>query len=368
MFNPNELDDGTLIPSNLKVGGGIDINNLRQANYALRQGHVIAITYPDDPGSISKKYIEYDVLVAHGDQRTGVNISVYRSCKVSNIFGSQNNSLTMTLAPGQPAEDGKSTYVKGAIVLLLCIDGKPDAGNAVIIGGLTSPENSKDYKKDDGQFYDFNFNGINININKDGEYTIEFNSVLDNDGNKTNTAASGTKIKIDKEGGIKISDNESQSWELNRKDKKSVWTNGAESIIIDKASKSISMDSSGNISEKSSKDTSIEAGGKGSFKSKSDLELSSSANLKQESKGNMNVKSGGNWNVQIQGNAVIKAGTNAIIESGGVAQLKGNINIIGNGALPVAVAGLSICIGVGNLGAPVISNILTGSSTVLVGT
>ena len=368
MFNPNELDDGTMVPSNLKVGGGMDIANLRQSNHALRTGHVIGITYPDDPGSVTKSQIEYDVLVAHGDQKVGINISVYKSCKVHNIFGSQNNSLTVTMAPGVPAEDAKGTYVKGSQVLLLCIDGKPDAGNAVIVGGLTSPQFNKTYARDDGQFYDFNFNGINININKDGEYTLEFNSLLDADGNKTNSAASGTKIKIDKDGGIKISDNESQSWELNRKDKKSVWTNGAESITIDKTAKSISMNSSGDIKESSAKDTAIDAGGKASFKAKSDLELASQANLKQESTGNMNVKSGGNWNVQIQGNAMIKAGSNAIIEANGIAQLKGNLNIIGNGALPVAVAGISICIGVGNLGAPVVSNILTGSSTVLVGT
>lgn len=361
------LNDGTVIPSQLSTEAVPSGTNIMKHNVALRTGQVIKIHYPDDQTNVSKKYHEYDVLVAHGDARIGTNISVYRNCKVSNVFASNTDSLVYTLKPGEPAEDAKGTYVGGAIVTLMCIDGRPDAGQALIMGGLNSSEFAfKTYSKEDGNFYDFNFNGINININKDGEYSIEFNSVLDKNGEPTNKEAQGTKILMDKEGRIKISDNKDQSWELDRVAEKSTWTNKNESIVIDKKNKEISMKSSGVLKAESKKDTTIKSGSKINLDSKADMNLKSAANLSLNVTGNSNMKAAA-WNVNVQGAVNIKSGSTINIQGGTMASLNALQVALGAGTMPVAVANVSkVLTMLGPI--PLIGDVLTGSATIKAGT
>jgi hypothetical protein len=363
-----ELDDGSIIPSQLSPNAVLSGNSVIRANHGLRTGQVIKIHYSDDSTNISKKYHEYDVLVAHGDAKIGTNISVYRNCKVSNVFASNTDSETYTLKPGEPAKNGKGTYDGGAIVTLLCIDGRPDAGQALILGGLNSPNfKFKEYKKDDGHFYDFNFNGINININKDGEYSIEFNSVLDKNSNPTNKDAQGTKIKMDKDGRIKISDNKDQSWELDRVAEKSIWTNKNESIVIDKKNKNISMNSSGDINTESNKNTSLKSKSNMNLESKANMSIRSDANQNVDVKGNASLKAS-NWNVNVSGSINVKSGGAVNIQGGSLAALKALQVLLGQGSIQAAGVGISICQGFDSHGSPVISQILTGSSSVKIGT
>lgn len=363
-----ELNDGTIIPSQFDAKKELmDPTMVLKQNHGLRTGQVIKIHYPDEQTSISKKYHEYDVLVAHGDVRLGTNISIYRNCKVSNVFASNTDSEVYTLKPGAPAKDNNGTYEGGAVVTLLCIDGRPDAGQALILGGLNSPQFAfKKYTKNDGNFYDFNFNGINININKDGEYTVEFNSVLDKDGKPTNKDAQGTKIVMDKEGRIKISDNKDQSWELDRVAEKSVWTNKAESITIDKKNKSISMVSSGAVSSESKEDTIVKSDARATLDSKGDMNLKTAANQTVSVSGNANMKAA-SWNVNIQGAINIKSGSVVNIEGGTLANLKALQVALGAGTMPVGVANISKVLTMfGPI--PLIGDVITGSSTVKAGT
>jgi hypothetical protein len=309
--------------------------------------------------------IEYDVAIAQYDPKSGVNISTIRNCKVDNLFGSRNNNLTYTLVSG--TQDDSDVYSNTSIVLILCINGVTDAGSAVIIGALAN-DKGPSYTKDNGQFYDFNFNGINYNINKDGEWTITFNSVLDDEGKPTNKDAAGTAIKINKDGVITISDNEGQSWNLNRKAKTSTWTNGAESIVIDKGNKSVTLKSTGEMSQKSEKAMNIESGDVLAMKSKADTTIDSSANLTVSASNNVTVKSGGAWNIQASGNVNIQAGGNLMMQGSGMAQLQAAINMLGTGSFPIAIAGISQCIGVTNIpGLPTNSIIISGSATCLAG-
>ena len=232
-----------------------------------------------------------------------------------------NNNLTFTLQ-ADSASDGRIEY--GSLVIVLCISGQSSGGQAIIVGGVSHPEGPT-YKKDDGQFYDFNFNGINYNINKDGEWTLTFNSPVDKKGKKLDEKVAGTQIKIDKTGKIKISDNEGQFFELDRVAQKATWGNGAESIIIDKKNKKLELASSGEMSAKSTKKMSETSDDEISMTAKKDLSATSEANLKLESKSNMSMKSGAQWEVKATGNVMVKAGGNAIIEGGNLAQIKGNL-------------------------------------------
>lgn len=358
-----KLSDGSYIQSNLTMKGASAYQTLRQ-NVALRTGIVTNIYYPDDANNVSGKFIEYDVAVSEQLPGGGTTISTYRNCKVSNMFGADNNNSTYTL---QADTDLDQDTTNAAIVTLLCIDGRSDGGQAMIMGGLNSP-NGPAYTSADGQFYDFNFNGINYNINKDGEWTITFSSPIDEEGNQSNKAAAGTMVKIDKDGRVKISDNEGQSWDIDRVAKTSTWTNGNDSILIDKGNKKIALTSSGELSSTSEKATTLTSNDAMNINATNDINVSGKNNVNTTSSANMMQKSGGNWQVQATGNVQVQAGGDVNIQANGQAQLNGTINLIGNGSVPVAAVGVSMVLGVGNLGAPVISQILTGSSTVLVGT
>lgn len=361
----NILSDGSVIPSNFQTDSGPGALEQIQKNTVLQIGTVISIVYPESERSISKKMHEYDVAVTNMDRESGLNTSIYRNCRLSDRFAAPNNSEVYTLVPGE--QDGKGGYKNGSVVVLECIGGNSDASMATIIGGMFS-SNVVGYTEADGQVYEFLFNGVRQKINKDGEFILEFNSYIGIDGKKANEKAAGTAIAIDKNGNIRIFDNEGQYWELNRNSKTSTWSNGQESIVIDKEKKQINLTSSGEVNSNSDKDYNINSNSQTSISSKNDASLKSEANVNMESKANFQMKSGGNWQVQVTGNAIVKAGGNLMMEGGSQAQLKGTITMLGAGSVPVAAVGVSMVLGTGNLGIPVISQILTGSSTVLVGT
>lgn len=360
----NTLDDGSVIPSFYTMAPIADAKSMMHSVVTLKSGVVSHIYYPDEDTNISKKSIEYDVVVANSDIRNGLNLSVFRNCKVNNLFGNTNNSLNFTLQPGQKEKSG--IVNKGSAVLILCIEGISDAGSAIIIGGLDAP-NSKIYKKEDGQFYDFNFNGINYNINKDGELSIKFDSVIDVDGKKANEAASGTILKFDKDGGYTVSDNEGQSFSLSRKDKISTWTNGKESITIDKANKKISLNSSGELDTSSDAKTAISSKDDISASAQKNIDMSAQNDVKVKASGNILNNAGSNMTESIGANWTVNVGGNMILQSSGIAQIQGSLTQIGAGALPIGAVGVSMSVGT-NGGGPMVSVMLTGSTTCLVGT
>lgn len=359
-----KLSDGTVVPSTLSMERPPSARDLLMADYALKVGTVTDIFYPEEKSNISQQNIEYNVMVSDINQQGNVTLRLYRNCLISNPFGMSNNNLTYTLQADN-ADDGRIEF--GSLVLLLCVSGQSSGGAAIIIGGAPHPNGTK-YKKDDGQFYDFNFNGINYNINKDGEWTLTFNTPVDKNGKKLDEKAAGTQIKIDKEGKLKLSDNEGQLIELDRVNQKATWSNGADFIVIDKKNKKIELSSSGDLSSKSTKKTEVSSDDNMTISSKKDISAKSDANMQVEAKSNMSQKSGANWQVKANANVTIKAGANVLIEGGTLAQLKGNITMLGAGSVPVAAVGVSICLGTGNAGFPVVSQILTGSATVFVGT
>jgi len=359
------LPDGSVIPSEFSISQQPKNGEHQFSNVALRVGKIVKIYYPKDSNNISKKFIEYDVRAAQSKSGSGANLIVYRNCRLNNVFGASNNFLTHTL---HPSVLEKGVYKKGANVIFMCIDGIVSTG-CIILGAVESENQLKIYDEQDGQFYDFNFNGINYNINKDGEWTVTFNSVIDPDGKKANEAASGTQIKIDKEGRVKISDNEGQYWEIDRVAKKSTWTDGAESIIIDKANKKISLASSGDLSSASKDNTAVSADKQMSLKSKEDMNFSSDTNMLSDAKGNMNLKSGGNLMVNSSGSTMMKSGDTTIIQAANVAQIMGTtMTRIGAGTVPAGAVGISQSVGVDSHGTPVVSLLISGSSTVFVGT
>jgi hypothetical protein len=361
----NQDLDGSVIPSNLQYSEQKTANDFVRRNTQMRSGVVTDIIYPDDNRSLSKIFIEYDVLVSHADSENGFNASIYRNCKCVNVFGQASNSLTYTLIPG--VDDGTGVYDRAASVLLLCVDGFSDAGQSVIIGGLSDAD-GKTYSKADGQFYDFNFNGININIDNSGEFLVQFNSPDDASGNPTNSAAAGSSIKIDLQGRVSLNDNIGQKFILDRVAKTATWTNGNDSILIDQGNKQITITSTGGFTTQSAKDTTIDANGAMNVSSTKDMSISSQSNLNTNISSSINENVGSNWTMTIGGNVNISSGGNLNITGTGNAIIGGEQTTIGtSGATPVALVGITMSIGVGNLGIPISVLAITGSNSVLAG-
>jgi phage baseplate assembly protein gpV len=178
-------------------------------NFALRFGEVQEIVYPSDPRSASKTIIEYRVLVQHTEN--GVSITtIYENCIVENLFGGFADQLSFTLRADPSAlkdSGGKKTAGqpgKGAKVILLCLNGQTN--NAVIIGGLRDGSVDSDPKtdKEKGHNLYFAFNGVQFNIDKDGQLTLTVIGATDASGKSSNEALPST-IKVEKNGKITAS-------------------------------------------------------------------------------------------------------------------------------------------------------------------
>lgn len=361
------LKDGTVLQSALSGTPRPKAGSIYRMDFGLKRGVVKAVYYPEQKENVSKQFVEYDVIVTEERADGAAATTIYSRCQTLDRFATPNNFETFTLQAN--TEKDKGRYKQGAQVLLLAINGNATAAKGVIVGGLSYPFQTKP-KAADGQFYSWQFNGINVKVDKDGQYSLIFNTPIDVNQKQTDSKAAGTKMEIFKDGRMKFSDNENQSWEIDRVNQKSTWTNGNESITIDKKNKKIDLVSSGTTSETIADSKTV------TVKNKDHTLETTSGNINENSgkditrgaKGNIMEKAGGNWTFEAGGNATIKSGGNVMIQAGGNAQLKGSINLIGDGSVPAAGVGISQCMGIGNLGIPVISNIITGSATVLIGT
>ena len=359
----NKLGDGSVLPSNLKASSFGQANQTLNNNLSIKTGVVVKATYPDENGNISKNVVEYDVLVAQNDQGMNSNVSIYRNCKVADQFGGPSQHSQFTL---EVQKQDKGSYSKGSLVLLACVDGRSTGGNNYIIGGVANHDAPTDYKKEDGRFFETSFNGVTVKIDKDGQYSLTFNSATDQDGKVANEKAQGTSLTIDKDGRMTLADNEKQVIKLDREAKKITITNETESIVIDKENKTISLSAEKDINVTSKENTTVTADKQFTVNSKADQAINSEQGVNVSAKGNVGVKSGGNWTADIQGNMQVKAGQNMVLEAGNVQILKQTTALIGSGTVPQAGIGISQAVGV-NQGGPVISTIITGSQTVFIG-
>src|SRR5216683_56668 len=166
-----KLIDGTVVPSHLSVR-----NTARpeasgmQSNFALRQGEVVDVLYPDDPRNVSKKFIEYKVHVQHRDATGWVGID-YNNCFLMSTFGGIADKLRYTFRKStkQQNQDPANTPSLGSKVIILCINGLQtkidDAGEfTVFMRGKTKADGTLDPSVTAG--------GSSIAMTKDGNVTV----------------------------------------------------------------------------------------------------------------------------------------------------------------------------------------------------
>lgn len=301
-------------------------------NLALKMGVVVEIIETDSPTSQTKLVPEYHVMVLEKN-----NTSIYKNCIATDTFGGIADYLQFRHRqpenPKKVRDSGSFKNQEGSIVLLLCRDG--NAEQAIIVGAINHPAKKDVLSKQKGHHLEGEFNGLNFSIDKDGALRVEFKSATDSKGKPSNTSAGGTYLNIEKDGSIELADG------------------NVEKVRIDKTNKTIVVEAEKDISLSSTKENI-------KVSAQKNIEINSVKDLLADASGNANITVGKALNIKaskavnISGQtATLKGSTKAAIEASQI-QLKGSIIQLGSGGTPALTLNTQF-IGVGNLGAPVVS-------------
>lgn len=339
----NRLPNGTVLPygllANTERASRVAAFNRANNNFPLRAGIVVK-SYPiEDKRNQGKFTTEYDVLVMEQDSNKAITPLLYRNCVALDGLGAIGDFFEKRLRE-QKSKKGKSIGKDfkdqdGAIVALLCLDGSSDKG--IIIGGFQHP-NRKTKIKGDKHVLAGEFNGISIDINDDGSANLSFKGATNNDGTPKDKSAGITTVDIEKDGSIQFK-NAGVTQRMEKAGNYLLSTEGNSSLAVkkefsllvqDKANFEIAKD----LGIKTDK-LIFEAQGSADFKME---QLSMEAKSEMKLKGMM---------------FTVEAGSMAKIKSSQIT-LDGLVFLGGPGGTPAPTLQTQY-IGVGNLGAPVLS-------------
>lgn len=336
------------IPSSLMSERSKDDFNYQKdirSNLTIKVGIVIDVIEIDSPNNATKLSTEYTVMTIES-----FNNKTYSNCLAADGFGGIADFFNQKLRPvSDKKKAANKTELKGqngSIVLMMCLDGLAD--QAVIIGSIAHPDrkNGK-LTKELGHHMEGEFNGVNWKVDKDGALTVTFKSATDNDGKQADTKAAGSNLKMEKDGSIEVGDG------------------NKEKIRIDKTAKTVAISAEADISATTDAGVNLTA--------KAGINLKATADLLADAGGSFTAKSGGAFNITSEGPLSMKA-TDIKIAADNMMTLKGSqimisapmINV-GDGGTP-AVTMNTLVMAVGNLGIPIIGNLVGPfSSSVFIG-
>lgn len=307
---------------------------------SLKIGIVIKTYDIDNEKNLNKKIPEYDVLIVQEGEGS-IEPVVYKNCINTDSFGGKADFLEYKLRSNSKEPKGKNTVntnfteQDGNIVLLLCLDGSLDKG--VILKSIFH-KGRKESKltKDAGLHLEGEYNGLNWQINKDGELTITFKSKTNNKGEPQDETAGGTTVKMDKEGSIDINTNLEGDEETYMR--------------MDKKNKDIELKAGANVGFTAKKDVSMNAEGKITGKAKANVELVAEGAAKVSAKSSLDLE--GESVVNVKGGNVIISGQNGVIIEGQQCMIDTQKVFVGQGGTPAVIATTKF-VGSGNHGGPV---------------
>lgn len=349
-MDDNFLDNGAVLPHGL-------LSNDQRAmlegyaksyeNYAMRVGVVIE-TYPvTDEQNRSKLTTEYDVVVIEQNKDKGTTTILYRNCMSSEGLGSIADYFERTLRKRKrKSKKGSASDLNdqnGAVVLLLCLDASSDKG--IIVGALTHP-NRKTNLKTDEAYLEGEYNGVNIKVETDGSTTLTFKGATDNDGKIVDSTQGPTTLKIEKDGSYQVG-HKTITQRLDKSGKASLT---ADADISNVTKKNFTVEATENIDLKATKNFNLAC-------NELVMAAEGSATLNCQ-KLSVNAKSdivlkGSQFQVEAEALAKIK-GSSIVLD--------GMVSLGGQGGQPVVLLSAMI-LGTGNLGIPVISNVISGFAT-----
>jgi hypothetical protein len=252
-------------------------------------------------------------------------------------------------------EMGVSVYdenLDGNVVYVMFLDGH---GNVpVIVGSAEHPRKSK-YKKSsksDGRFSLKEFNGVELSIDKDSNYQIKHVGRRDPDGKILNQAAVDSLIKLFGNGDVELNPYGSTT------DLRIKMTKSSKKLEMNAQGNSVVIDSNGiKIKDKFNNEIILQNG---------NITINAAGDTILNSTGNTTVNSTGDVSVTTSATATFSGDGGTNVGGSGVTNIDGSIVNLAGGGVPVARLG-DMAVGVGNLGAPVISNIAQGSPKVTSG-
>lgn len=346
-MSQNRLDNGAVLPHGIMTenpNAMMEGFNKSYRNFPLRIGVVVETYVISNEQNVSKLTTEYDVIVIEQNEDRGATTQRYRNCMSSEGLGSIADFFETTKRKmKKKSTKGDSVNTKGqngAVVLVLCLDAMSDKG--IIISFLTHPDRKTTLKTEDPRL-EGEYNGVNIKVETDGSTMLTFRGATDNDGKIIDKSQGDTVIKIEKDG----------SYQVNHK------------TITQRFAKdgSASLSADGNISNTSKKNFNATATENINLKATKDLSTDSAALV---------MKASGAANLSMQKlsiaseSEITMKGSQLKIEAEAMAKIKsaaitldGQVALGGEGGQPVLLLG-SVFIGVGNLGAPVVSQAIAG--------
>lgn len=208
-----ELTDweGTILPS--MVSQGDTASGFWSGSTApwISMGRITAVYPPSDSRNISKLFFEYDVAIDRWGPGGVSTRTIIPHCKVMNLFGGVADYETWT-----PRNEGETDFSEevglGPQVLIACPN--MSAREGVIIGGVPhtlQPQASPE----EGHVWRRRFNGAEMAVNKDGEFSITFSGATDAKGDLAagvSAANSGSQIILTKDGSVKLKTKDDQQF------------------------------------------------------------------------------------------------------------------------------------------------------------
>lgn len=329
---------GSVLPSSLFTEDemkGISSFNKRYRNFGLKMGSVINIIETDDPRNTTGMFPEYDVAVVEKELDVSYSLVVYRNCIRTDGLGGKAEYIDFKLrAPTESGEEGNQDMNKhnGSIVLLNCLDGT--STQAVITGSVQHPERQNILDKEKGHAFIAEFNGLQIQIDQEGAFSVVFQGATDNDGKPLKQDVGGSFFKITENGSLEIGDDNGEIIVLDKENQELIVT----------AKKNAKIEIGEELEFKVGKGVNLDVGEDLISKIEGSVEIEASS-LSQQMSGKVSIESN---SMEITAGPQLKAQATQII-------LDGMVMVGGMGGTP-AVLMTTMFLGVGNKGAPVISN------------
>jgi hypothetical protein len=166
---------------------------------SMKVGTIIAAYSPSDKGNFSQSVWEYDVAAMTSRGMESATTTIYRNCHMQSYFGgiadkclwTPNVQVNEKDASGNPTAKITSP---GTTVLIECVQGITFYG---VIVGAVQPEGAGPETEDFGDgsggmvpTYAWQYNGVRVDINKDGEVTITRKGPTKPDGSFVNGPSS----------------------------------------------------------------------------------------------------------------------------------------------------------------------------------
>ena len=334
--NEEVMNTSLFTPANISEVYSKNISS----NTALKVGIVVKTYEIDDKLNLNKKFPEYDVLVVEQKENSSVEPIIYNKCVAIDSIGGVADFFEFKKREVKQKEESENPLNVefknqfGNMVLLLCLDGSSDKG--IIVNSFPHPGRKTTLTKDAGLHLEGEYNGLNWQINKDGELTVTFKSKTDEKGKPQDETAGGTTVKMDKEGSIDINTNLEGDEETYMR--------------MDKKNKDIGLKAGANVGFTAKKDVAMNAEGKITGKAKANVELVAEGAAKVSAKSSLDLE--GESVVNVKGGNVIISGQNIVKIETQKCMIDAQKVFVGQGGTPAVIATTKF-VGSGNHGAPV---------------